>query len=265
MRDIEAGYQLPGPYEERPTPPSPPIVIVHPRPNSDDSQNVSDDEGASPARSVRQARRASPESCSPLSTVSKSAPLASSESLSSLSSVSTQSSRATKQSLNEVPPTSAHTPFDFLEGTRALPFNSLLHAEAHGHPDTEDLDDTSTSGVSHDQRPRERQDSDFPRSLGDILEDDPIDLAEYIQPKRSACNIEEGPKSDEGESSDLSREFLGPEQDSSSDDDSLPDDATFMEKILHPSYIPTIDKCCRIIFPLTFLVFNIFYWLFHFM
>uniref|UniRef100_A0A8C0E950 Gamma-aminobutyric acid type A receptor subunit theta n=1 Tax=Balaenoptera musculus TaxID=9771 RepID=A0A8C0E950_BALMU len=40
-------------------------------------------------------------------------------------------------------------------------------------------------------------------------------------------------------------------------------DDRFSSKLFHPDYIPKVDRCSRLLFPLAFVVFNIVYWVYH--
>ncbi|XP_059534435.1 gamma-aminobutyric acid receptor subunit theta [Myotis daubentonii] len=261
--------------------------------SKDDQFDIKDKSGSPLSRPV-QAHSASPENLDSLTFISERVPLATSESLSSLSSLSLQSWLATEESLNDLSSTSEQalhscdTRFNGFETDGSvIPTKIYNPGEAHCHAETfcdpEDpeesysLDDNHGSGPNrkhlliHGQGCKQeascepdnmhRCREEFLHLPGDInVEQDYLDLENQLQ---SDADTTWSHNDDN---------FMGFDEDedsSSESDDSCPPSPghscreRFCSEIFDPDYIPKIDKWCRILFPLAFVVFNIIYWPYH--
>uniref|UniRef100_A0A8C0E4Q0 Gamma-aminobutyric acid receptor subunit theta n=1 Tax=Balaenoptera musculus TaxID=9771 RepID=A0A8C0E4Q0_BALMU len=242
----------------------------------DDQFHVEDENGSPPSRRVW-AGLASQESLGSLASISEQAPLASSESLSSLSSLSDQSWLATAESLSDLPSTSEQAVPSYgihVNGIdtddSVIPTEIRNRAEAHGRAETcdpEDPEESSDSNESQDHGPsrkhllvhgwRRVQEANY--ELEEILESGYLDLEKQLK-----CNVDS--------TWSLYGNVMGFDPDknsnSESDDGSPPSPGCsfskgFSSKLFHPDYIPKVDRCSRLLFPLAFVVFNIVYWVYH--
>nr|KAF6283597.1 gamma-aminobutyric acid type A receptor subunit theta [Pipistrellus kuhlii] len=257
--------------------------------------DIKDESGSPLPRSV-QAHSASPESLISLTLISDLVPLATSESLSSLSSLSLQSWLATEESLNDLSSTSEQTLHScdshvngFETDDSVIPTKIYNPGEAHCHAETfcypEDpkesynLDDNHGYGPNrkhlliHSQRcvpeaicepdNMHRCREEFLHLPGDInIQQDYLDVQNQLQHDDDATWSHD----------DDDDNFMGFDEDedsSSESDDSCPPSPGYscrerlFSDIFDPDYIPNIDKWCRILFPLAFVVFNIIYWPYH--
>lgn len=124
----------------------------------------------------------------------------------------------------------------------------------------------SSLDESHDTLPRQSQHIRAFPNISDILEYDPDGPIGGAKPKRNDIDIEKGLMSTDEESWDLSKGFMGSDQDkdsSSASDDSVSSNAKCSDKFFNPAYIYLIDKGSRYIFPFIFVMFNFIYWIFH--
>ncbi|KAK1346530.1 hypothetical protein QTO34_000386 [Cnephaeus nilssonii] len=261
--------------------------------SKDDQFDIKDESGFPLSRPV-QAHSASPESLDSLPFISERVPLATSESLSSLSSLSLQSWLATEESLNDLSSTSEQTLHrcdshfnGFETDGSVIPTKIYNPGEAHCHAETfcdpadpeesYSLDDNHGYGPNrkhllvHGQRcvqeascepdNMHRCREEFLHLPGDInIQQDYPDAENQLQ-----CDADTTWSHDDDN-------FMGFDEDedsSSESDDSCPPSPgyscreRFCSEIFDPDYIPTIDKWCRIMFPLAFVVFNIIYWPYH--
>lgn len=271
--------------EESPSSPPSPKVIVH---TAFNDQVHLEDETDSPPSSPWWAGLASPESLGSLASLTKEAPLASSESLSSLSSLSDGASLATTESLSDLPSTSEQVVHD--DGIRVNGIdvdNSVVPTEirnlAETHDPEEDPGESSDSDESEDNGPSKKrllvhgqrhvQEATYElqeicNTLRDIhsLPDDVIvesgypDLEEQLKRKVDSTGSLH---------SDDFMDFDGDKESNSESDNSFPPSPGcsfskgFSSDLFHPDYIPKVDQCCRLLFPLAFVVFNIVYWVYH--
>uniref|UniRef100_A0A8C6CRV6 Gamma-aminobutyric acid type A receptor subunit theta n=1 Tax=Moschus moschiferus TaxID=68415 RepID=A0A8C6CRV6_MOSMO len=252
------------------------------------------DETDSPPSSPRWAGLASPESLGSLASLTKEAPLASSESLSLLSSLSDGASLAATENLSDLPSTSEQVVHH--NGIRVngidvdnsvVPTKIRNRAEAHGYAKTrdpeEDPEESSDSDESEDDGPSRRhllvhgqrhvQEATYElqeicNTLRDIRS-----LPDDVRGESSYLDLEEQLKR-KGDStrslySDDSVAFDGDKESNSESDDSSPPSPGcsfskgFSSDLFHPDYIPKVDRCSRLLFPLAFVVFNIVYWVYH--
>uniref|UniRef100_G1PV65 Gamma-aminobutyric acid receptor subunit beta n=1 Tax=Myotis lucifugus TaxID=59463 RepID=G1PV65_MYOLU len=259
----------------------------------DDQFDIKDESGSPLSRPV-QAHSASPESLDYLTFISERVPLATSESLSSLSSLSLQSWLATEESLNDLSSTSEQalhsgdTHFNGFETDGSvIPTKIYNPGDAHCHTETfcdpEDPEESYSLDDNHGYGPNRKHllvhgqgcvqeascepdnmhrcREEFLHLPGDInVEQDYLDLENQLQ--RDADTAW----------SHNDDNFMGFDEDedsSSESDDSCPPSPghscreRFCSEIFDPDYIPKIDKWCRILFPLAFVVFNIIYWPYH--
>lgn len=258
--------------------------------SKDDQSDNKEESGSLLSRPV-QVYSASPESLDYFSFTSERVPLATSESLSSLSSLSLQSWLATEESLNDLSSTSEQTLhscdsyfYGFETDGSVIPTQIYNPGEAHCHAETfyvpEDpeesynLDDNYGYGpnrnhllvhgqsfvqeASYEPDNMHRCREEFLHLPGDInIQQDYLDVQNQLQ-----CDADTA-----WSHGDDNFMGLDEDEDSSSDsDDSCPPSPghscreRFCFEMFDPDYIPMIDKWCRILFPLAFVVFNIIYW-----
>ncbi|XP_037368678.1 gamma-aminobutyric acid receptor subunit theta [Talpa occidentalis] len=247
--------------------------------------SIEDDNDSSPFRPA-ETGLASPESLRSLESILKQAPLATAESLSSLSSLSDQSWLATEGSLSKLPSASEQALPSHSLRTRAVenddaivPAEILNRSEAHSHAETCEPEE---SGLEEARGPRARH----PLTSGQRRARRPsLDLEEIRASLEDMRGLPDDVRMESGYS-DLEKEFervveatcslpedfLGFDDDkgsnSESDDSGPPSPKcsfkdSFSAKLFLPRYIPRVDKCSRVLFPLAFLVFNIAYWAYH--
>uniref|UniRef100_A0A452E9T0 Gamma-aminobutyric acid type A receptor subunit theta n=1 Tax=Capra hircus TaxID=9925 RepID=A0A452E9T0_CAPHI len=240
-----------------------------------------EDETDSPPSSPWWAGLASPESLGSLTSLTKEAPLASSESLSSLSSLSDGASLATAESLSDLPSTSEQVVHD--DGIRAngidvdnsvVPTKICNHAEAHGcaetHDPEEDPEESSDSDESEDNDPSKKRLLVHGQRR---VQEATYDLPDDVRVESGYLDLEEQLKrkvdSTRSLHSDDFMGFDGDKETNSESDDSFPPSPGcsfskgFSSDLFHPDYIPKVDRCSRLLFPLAFVVFNIVYWVYH--
>uniref|UniRef100_A0A8C9DW69 Gamma-aminobutyric acid receptor subunit theta n=1 Tax=Prolemur simus TaxID=1328070 RepID=A0A8C9DW69_PROSS len=233
-----------------------------------------------------QAPLASLESLGSLMSISEQAQLATSESLSPLTSLSGQAPLATAESLSDLPSTSeqAHLGYGvrfnaFQNGDSVIPTEIRNRAEAHGHAETRDSEDSDgslSSDESHGHGP-----SGWPvlrRGRGCVQEanrelEEIHSLHDDVNVESSCLGLEEQPECDADSIWSLDDDDLmasGQDKDSSSEsEDSVPPSpgCTFAEEfsfdLFNPDYVPKVDKWSRFLFPLAFGLFNIAYWVYH--
>uniref|UniRef100_A0A8C6CPW9 Gamma-aminobutyric acid receptor subunit beta n=1 Tax=Moschus moschiferus TaxID=68415 RepID=A0A8C6CPW9_MOSMO len=240
-----------------------------------------EDETDSPPSSPRWAGLASPESLGSLASLTKEAPLASSESLSLLSSLSDGASLAATENLSDLPSTSEQVVHH--NGIRVngidvdnsvVPTKIRNRAEAHGYAKTrdpeEDPEESSDSDESEDDGPSRRHLLVHGQRH---VQEATYDLPDDVRGESSYLDLEEQLKR-KGDStrslySDDSVAFDGDKESNSESDDSSPPSPGcsfskgFSSDLFHPDYIPKVDRCSRLLFPLAFVVFNIVYWVYH--
>uniref|UniRef100_A0A8C2UML0 Gamma-aminobutyric acid receptor subunit beta n=1 Tax=Chinchilla lanigera TaxID=34839 RepID=A0A8C2UML0_CHILA len=234
--------------------------------SNDDLINVENevDPGSLPTRPA-QAPLASPESLGSLATISEQAPLATSESLSTLSSLSSLAQLESGENLSHLPSTSQQA----LPGFHDITVPTKIHIHTEARDDSEDnlgLDESLGRGPSG--RPMLLQrclqeagwDSDMiERLLADISVKSSLDLEE--QREGNADNIR---------SIDVENPMTSDQEDSGSEseDDCLLSSGCCLSKaissqLFNPDHVPEIDRWCRVLFPVSFGLFNIVYWLYH--
>ncbi|KAG8505946.1 Gamma-aminobutyric acid receptor subunit theta [Galemys pyrenaicus] len=280
MSVLEAGSHVPA-LEGSPRPPRSPQVIVH----SSGGVSIEDDNDSSPF-SPPGASLASPESLSSLASIMKQAPLATAESLSSLSSLSDQSWLAAEGSLSDLPSASEQALPSYGLRSGALENNDGIvpteirnRSEAHSRAETRAPEDAGSdeacgprarhplaSGQRRVRRPS--LDLEEIRASLEDLRSLPADVRmeggygdleeEFERVVEDTDNLHDDfPDFDEDKGSNSDSDDSGPPSPKCSFKDS------FSSKLFHPRYIPKIDKCSRVLFPLAFLVFNIVYWAYH--
>uniref|UniRef100_A0A8C3WS80 Gamma-aminobutyric acid type A receptor subunit theta n=1 Tax=Catagonus wagneri TaxID=51154 RepID=A0A8C3WS80_9CETA len=214
-----------------------------------------------------QARLASSESLGSLTSISLHAPLASSESLSSLSSLSDQAWLATGESLSDLPSTSQqalHSHGICFNDSKiedlVIPTEIRNRAEAHGRTETrdpEDPEESSNSDESPGHGPSRRhllvygQRCVVETGYPDLEKQFKCDAASTWSLHDSDLISLDGDKDSNSESEDSDPQSPG---------------CSFgkvFSKLFHPDYVPKIDRCSRILFPLAFMMFNIVYWAYH--
>ncbi|XP_069895659.1 gamma-aminobutyric acid receptor subunit theta [Dipodomys merriami] len=255
--------------------------------------NVEDGIGSLPASPV-QARLASSESLGSLASTSERAPLATPESLSPLSSPLGSAQLATGESLSDLPSTSQQalhaygSGFDSLPSDDSfLPIETPNPAEARGcaetsddedYEDYEDYEDDNLSlDESHDLDPS--RSPMLPQGQRCVQEascdlDKIQSLHDDINVESTCPDLEEQRKGNTDSIWSLKDEdFMAYDQDkdsSSDSEDSRPPSpgCSFTEgfsfHLFNPDYVPKIDRWSRILFPLSFGLFNVVYWLYHF-
>ncbi|XP_043753764.1 gamma-aminobutyric acid receptor subunit theta [Cervus elaphus] len=266
-------------------------VVVH---TAFNDQVHLEDETDSPPSSPRWAGLATPESLGSLASLTKEAPLASSESLSSLSSLSDGASLATTESLSDLPSTSEQVVHhDGIQVNGIDVDNSVVPTEIRNHPEAhdcaethdpeEDPEESSDSNESEDDGPSRRrllvhgqrrvQEATYElqevcNTLRDIhsLPDDVTVESGYLDLEKQLKRKVDSTRS---LYSDDSMDFDGDKESNSESDDSFPPSPGcsfskgFSSDLFHPDYIPKVDQCSRLLFPLAFVVFNIVYWVYH--
>ncbi|XP_061035098.1 gamma-aminobutyric acid receptor subunit theta [Eubalaena glacialis] len=264
----------------------------------DDQFHIEDENGSPPSRRVW-AGLASPESLGSLASISEQAPLASSESLSSLSSLSDQSWLATAESLSDLPSTSEQAVPSYgihVNGIdtddSVIPTEIRNRAEAHGRAETcdpEDPEESSNSNESQDHGPSRKHllvhgrrcvqeanhDLEEIRNTLDEIHStlhDIRSLPDDVRVESGYLDLEKQLKCNVDSTWSLYGNVMGFDPDknsnSESDDGSPPSPGCsfskgFSSKLFHPDYIPKVDRCSRLLFPLAFVVFNIVYWVYH--
>ncbi|XP_036696924.1 gamma-aminobutyric acid receptor subunit theta [Balaenoptera musculus] len=264
----------------------------------DDQFHVEDENGSPPSRRVW-AGLASQESLGSLASISEQAPLASSESLSSLSSLSDQSWLATAESLSDLPSTSEQAVPSYgihVNGIdtddSVIPTEIRNRAEAHGRAETcdpEDPEESSDSNESQDHGPsrkhllvhgwRRVQEANYElEEIRNTLDEihstlhDIRSLPDDVRVESGYLDLEKQLKCNVDSTWSLYGNVMGFDPDknsnSESDDGSPPSPGCsfskgFSSKLFHPDYIPKVDRCSRLLFPLAFVVFNIVYWVYH--
>ncbi|XP_057575297.1 gamma-aminobutyric acid receptor subunit theta [Hippopotamus amphibius kiboko] len=265
----------------------------------DDQFHIEDENGSPPSR-LMWASLESPESLGSLASISEQAPLASSESLSSLSSLSDQSWLTTAESLNDLLSTSEQAVHSY--GIRVngididdsvIPTEICNRAKAHGHAETrdpEDPEESSNCDESQDYGPSRRhllvhgqrsvQEANYDleeicNTLDDICSSlhDIRSLPDDVRVESGYLDLEKQLKGKVDSTWRLyGKDFMGFDGDkdsnSESDDSSPPSPGCsfgkgFSSKLFHPDYVPKVDQCSRLLFPLAFVVFNIAYWVYH--
>ncbi|XP_036030444.1 gamma-aminobutyric acid receptor subunit theta isoform X1 [Onychomys torridus] len=231
--------------------------------------------------SPMQAHLASLESLGSLVFTSEQAQLATSESLSPLYSTSSQAQLATGESLSDLPSTSQQIVHDctihfhgFLSNDSIIPIKIHNHSEAHGDEDSEES--LSSESHGHDSSPSGRlmfhsgqrcvQEASWDLDKIESLQDD-------ISIKSSWLGLDELCKGDADNSWSLTDEELmacDQEKDHSSEPGescSSSPGCSFNEgfsfQIFNPDRVPKVDRWSRFLFPLSFGLFNVVYWLYH--
>uniref|UniRef100_A0A8D1P0Y4 Gamma-aminobutyric acid type A receptor subunit theta n=2 Tax=Sus scrofa TaxID=9823 RepID=A0A8D1P0Y4_PIG len=228
-----------------------------------------------------QARLASSESLGSLASISLHAPLASSESLSSLSSLSDQAWLATGESLSDLPSTSQQALHSHgicfndskIEDT-VIPTEIRNRAEAHGRAETrdpEDPEESSNTDESPGHGPSRRHLLDYGRRCVQDASYDPNE--NDVRVETGYLDLEKQLKCDATSTWSLHDSDLmslnGDKDSNSESEDSYPPSPgcsfsnVFSSKLFHPDYVPKIDRCSRILFPLAFVMFNVVYWAYH--
>ncbi|KAM6143208.1 gamma-aminobutyric acid receptor subunit theta [Erethizon dorsatum] len=233
--------------------------------------------GSLPTRPA-QAPLASPESLGSLATISEQAPLATSEGLSTLSSLSSLAQLEAGENLSHLPSTSQQPLPGFSD--IIVPTKIRIHTEVHvcvetyddNEDDSEDnlgLDESHGHGpsgrpmLSHGQRCVQEAGWDFDKI--ESLQDD-------ISVKSSSLDLEEQRKGDADNiwSVDEENPMTSDQEESSSEsEDSCPLSCGcsfskgISSQLFNPDHVPKIDRWCRVLFPLSFGLFNIVYWLYH--
>ncbi|OBS76417.1 hypothetical protein A6R68_17132 [Neotoma lepida] len=232
--------------------------------------------------SLMQAHLASPESLGSLVFISEQAQLATSESLSPLSSTSSQAQLATGESLSDLPSTSQQTLHDctihfhdFLTNESIIPIKIHNCSEAHGDEDSEESL-SSDESHGHDCSPSGRlmlhsaqrcvQEASWDLDKIESLQDD-------ISIKSSWRGLDELHKGDSDSIWSLTDQELmacDREKDHSSEsEESCPPspgcsfNEGFSFQIFNPDQVPKVDRWSRFLFPLSFGLFNVVYWLYH--
>ncbi|KFO32206.1 gamma-aminobutyric acid receptor subunit theta [Fukomys damarensis] len=233
--------------------------------------------GSLPTRPA-QAGLASPESLGSLATISEQAPLATSECLSTFSSLSSLDQLEAGENMSYLPSTSLQ-PLPGYSGITA-PTRIRIRVEARICIETydddddneEESEDNSSLDESHGCDPRRRPmvsrgqrcgqeaswDSDEIESLPDdtSVNSSSLDLEEQLEDDTdSIWSIDENSMTSDQEK----ESSLGSEDSSLSPGCSL---IEFSSKLFKPDYVPKLDRWCRVLFPLSFVLFNFVYWLF---
>ncbi|KAM7338193.1 hypothetical protein ACRRTK_001677 [Alexandromys fortis] len=232
--------------------------------------------------SPMQAHLASQESLGSLVFTSEQAQLATSESLNPLSCTSIQAQLATGESLSDLPSTSQQTLNDctihlhgFLTNDSIIPIEICNHPEAC---DDEDSEESLSSDESHghDSSPSGRL--MFPSGQRCVQEaswdlDKIESLQDDISIKSSWLGLDEPRKAEADSTWSLTDEELmacDREKDRSSEsEESCPPSpgCSFSEgislQIFKPNLVPKVDRWSRFLFPLSFGLFNVVYWLYH--
>ncbi|KAM4798568.1 gamma-aminobutyric acid receptor subunit theta [Urocitellus parryii] len=247
--------------------------------------NVEDGFGSLPT-SPAQAPLASPESLGSLASTSERAQLAIPESLSPLSSLSGQAQLATGESLSDLPSTSQQALHGygvhfngFHSDDTITPTEIRNRAEALDHAksyDDEDSEDDLSLDENHGHgRSRKRM---MYRGQSCVLEggwdlDEIQSFHDDINVENRSLDLEDQRRSDTHSIWSLDDEELmagDQENDSSSEsEDSCPPspgcsfNEGFSFYVFSPSRVPKIDKWSRFLFPLSFGLFNVVYWLYH--
>ncbi|XP_031530945.1 gamma-aminobutyric acid receptor subunit theta [Vicugna pacos] len=265
-----------------------------------DQVDIEDENGSPPSIPV-QASLTSLESLGSLVSISKQAPLASSESLGSLSSLSDQSWLATGESMSDLPSTSEQSlhsygiHFNGMENADSIiPTEIRNRAEAHGCAeicDPEDPEESSSSDKSHAYGPSRRRllvhghrcvqeaSYDLDEMLSTLDEicstlSEIHSLPEDIKVESGYLDLEKQLKRDIDSAWSLNVDDASSfDQDKDSNffesDDSCPPSPRcsfskqFSSKLFNPDYVPEVDRCSRVLFPVAFVVFNIAYWAYH--
>ncbi|XP_062038907.1 gamma-aminobutyric acid receptor subunit theta [Lepus europaeus] len=227
---------------------------------------------------------ASPESLSSLASTSEQAQLATLESLSPLSSLSGWAQLATGERLSDLPSTSeqardscgVHFNASHPDGC-GTPTKICNHAEAQGCAETQDDEDSEeslSSDESHGQDPRGRpvmhHSQRYAPEASWVL-DDINNLHDDIDIESNFHGFEEQLKYNADGVQSLKDELVtyGQEKNSSSEsEDSRPPSpgCSFTEgffQLFNPDFVPKVDRWSRLLFPLSFGLFNVVYWLYH--
>lgn len=234
--------------------------------------------------SPMQAHLASQESLGSLMFTSEEAQLATSESLSLLSSASSQVQLATGESLSDLPSTSEQTLPDctihfhgFLTNDSIIPIKIRSHSDALGDEDSEESL-SSEESYGHGGSPTGRLKLQISqRCVREASWD--IDKIESLQDdisiKSSWLGLDEQRKGDADSIWSLTDEELmacDQEKDSSSSSESEEScspspGCSFNEglsfQLFNPNRVPKVDRWSRFLFPLSFGLFNVVYWLYH--
>ncbi|XP_012617421.2 gamma-aminobutyric acid receptor subunit theta [Microcebus murinus] len=254
--------------------------------NVQDGLIIMEDGVSSLPTTPAQAPLASPESLGSLTSISEQAQLATSESLSPLTSLSGQAQLATAESLSDLPSTSeqAHLSYGvcfsgFQNDDSVVPTEIRNRAEAHGHAETRDSEDSDgslSSNESHGCGPSGKP--VLHRGQGCVQEanrelDEIHSLHDDVNVESICLGLEERLKCDADSIWSLDDDELmasGPEKDSSSEsEESAPPSpgCAFTEEfsfsLFNPDCVPKVDKWSRFLFPLAFGLFNIAYWVYH--
>nr|XP_051689814.1 gamma-aminobutyric acid receptor subunit theta isoform X2 [Oryctolagus cuniculus] len=234
----------------------------------------------SPARACL----ASPESLSSLASTSEQAQLATLESLSPLSSLSGWAQLATGESLSDLPSTSeqardscgVHFNASHPDGC-GTPTKIHNHAEAQGCAETQDDEDSEeslSSDESHGQDPRGRpvmhHSQRYAPEASWVL-DDIDNLHDDIDVESNFHGFEEQLNYNADGVQSIKDELVtcGQENSSSESEDSRPPSPgcsfteAFSFQLFNPAYVPKVDRWSRLLFPLSFGLFNVVYWLYH--
>ncbi|XP_029390273.1 gamma-aminobutyric acid receptor subunit theta [Mus pahari] len=232
--------------------------------------------------SPMQAHLASQESLGSLVFTSEQAQLATSESLSPLSSASSQTQLATGESLSDLTSTSEQTLPDctihfngFLTNDSIIPIKIHSRSDAHDDEDSEESlssEESHGRGSSHTGRLKLQisqrcvQEASWDLDKIERLQDD-------ISITSSWLGLDEQCKGDADSIWSLTDEELmacDQEKDSSSESEencSPSPGCSFNEgfsfQLFKPNRVPKVDRWSRFLFPLSFGLFNVVYWLYH--
>ncbi|XP_012582545.1 PREDICTED: gamma-aminobutyric acid receptor subunit theta [Condylura cristata] len=251
--------------------------------SSRDEVSTEDDE-SSPF-SPMQAGLASPDSLSSLVSILKQAPLATAESLSSLSSLSDQSWVAAGGSLSDLPSASEQALPSYsrrADDEGLIPTEIRNRSEGHSRTETCDpeepvLDEARGPRARHPLASSQRRARSASLDLEEIRAslEELHSLPDDVRVESGYSDLEKEFERVVDTTCSLQDDFVGFDEDkedkgsnSESDDSGPPSPKcsfrkSFSSKVFHPRYIPKIDKCSRVLFPLAFLVFNIIYWAYH--
>jgi gamma-aminobutyric acid receptor subunit theta len=237
--------------------------------------NVEDGVGSLPTGPV-QARLASPESLGSLASSSEQAQLATPESLSPLFYPSGQSQLASGESLNDLPSTSQQALHGY--GTRFHTDDCIIPIKIHNHAETqddEDSEDSLSSDESHGHGPSRRPMLPHDQRCVQEASWDLVhirSLHDDINVESSCLGLEEQRKGNTDSIWSLNdEEFMACDQEDSSSesDDSCPPspgcsfNEGFSFQLFNPDSMPKVDRWSRFLFPLSFGLFNVVYWLYH--
>ncbi|XP_047391980.1 gamma-aminobutyric acid receptor subunit theta isoform X2 [Sciurus carolinensis] len=247
--------------------------------------NVEDGFGSLPT-SPAQAPLASPESLGSLASTSEQAQLAIPESLSPLSSLSGHAQLATGESLSDLPSTSQQALHGygihfngFHSDDTITPTKIRNRAEALDHAETydnEDSEDDLSLDKNHGHGPSRKAMQYLGQRCvqeGNWDLDEIQSLHDDINVESRSLDLEEQRKDDNDSIWSLDDEELMAcdlEKDTSSEsEDSCPPspgcsfNEGFSFQLFNPDHVPKVDRWSRFLFPLSFGLFNVVYWLYH--